>query len=160
VLGRAQIEAVLRLSAEGIAGLPHPGKKGGEIGWHGCERGTVCLRERKLRLERPRLRKKGQGQEREVAISAYEAMQRDRNPGGRMLEILLHGVSPQQYGAVLPEMAETVGVSRPSVSREARRRRPTTRRAATAARPPTAALPSRQRLVADGEARSACSHDM
>ena len=26
VLGRAQIEAVLRLSAEGIAGPPHPGK--------------------------------------------------------------------------------------------------------------------------------------
>ncbi len=35
VLGRAQIEAVLRLSAERIAGPPHPGKKGGEIGWHG-----------------------------------------------------------------------------------------------------------------------------
>ena len=32
VLGRAQIEAVLRLSAQGIAGRPHPGKKGGAIG--------------------------------------------------------------------------------------------------------------------------------
>ena len=38
VLGRAQIEAVLRLSAQGIAGPPHPGKKGGAIGWHGGER--------------------------------------------------------------------------------------------------------------------------
>ena len=28
-VGRAQIEAVLRLSAQGIAGPPHPGKKGG-----------------------------------------------------------------------------------------------------------------------------------
>ena len=28
VLGRASIEAVLRLSAEGIAGPPHPGKCG------------------------------------------------------------------------------------------------------------------------------------
>jgi hypothetical protein len=35
VLGRATIEAVLKLSAEGIAGPPHPGKKSGEIGWHG-----------------------------------------------------------------------------------------------------------------------------
>ena len=42
VLGRAQIEAVLRLSAERIAGPPHPGKKGGTIGWHGREEGTVC----------------------------------------------------------------------------------------------------------------------
>ena len=27
ILGRVQIEAVLRLSAEGVAGPPHPGKK-------------------------------------------------------------------------------------------------------------------------------------
>ena len=47
VLGRAQIEAVLRLSAQGIAGPPHPGKKGGAIGWHGGEEATVCLKERK-----------------------------------------------------------------------------------------------------------------
>ena len=53
VLGRAQIEAVLRLSAQGIAGPPHPGKKGGAIGWHGREEGTVCLKERKLRHSKP-----------------------------------------------------------------------------------------------------------
>ncbi len=119
VLGRAQIEAVLRLSAERVAGPPHPGKKGGAIGWHGRERGTVCLKERKLRVERPRLRKKGQGEDGEVPIPAYEAMRRDEGLGRRMLEILLRGVSTRQYRAVLPEMAETVGVSRSSVSREA-----------------------------------------
>ena len=74
VLGRAQVEAVLRLSAERIAGPPHPGKKGGEIGWHGREEGTVCLKERKLRVKRPRLRKKGQGPDGEVPLPAYEAM--------------------------------------------------------------------------------------
>jgi transposase-like protein len=119
VLGRAQVEAVLRLSAERIAGPPHPGKKGGEIGWHGREEGTVCLKERKLRVKRPRLRKKGQGEDGEVPIPAYEAMRREEALGGRMLEILLRGVSTRQYRAVLPEMAETVGVSRSSVSREA-----------------------------------------
>ncbi len=119
VLGRAQIEAVLRLSAERVAGPPHPGKKGGAIGWHGRERGTVCLKERKVRVERPRLRKKGEGQDGEVPIPAYEAMRRDEGLGSRMLEILLRGVSTRQYRAVLPEMAETVGVSRSSVSREA-----------------------------------------
>ncbi len=36
-----------------------------------------------------------------------------------MLEILLRGVSTRQYRKVLPEMAETVGVSRSSVSRQA-----------------------------------------
>ena len=119
VLGRAQIEAVLRLSAERMAGAPHPGRKGGEIGWHGREEGTVCLKERKVRVQRPRLRKKGQGENGEVPIPAYEAMRSEERLGGRMLEILLRGVSTRQYRAVLPEMAETVGVSRSSVSREA-----------------------------------------
>jgi hypothetical protein len=79
----------------------------------------VCLRERKLRVERPRLRKKGQGQDDEVAIPAYQAMQADQKLGARMLEILLRGVSSRQYKQVLPEMAETVGVSKSSVSQEA-----------------------------------------
>ncbi len=119
VLGRAQIEAVLRLSAERVAGPPHPGKKGEAVGWHGRERGTVCLKERKLHVERPRLRKKGQGEGGEVPLPAYEAMRQDGELGSRMLEILLRGVSTRQYEAVLPAMAETVGVSRSSVSREA-----------------------------------------
>ncbi len=118
VVGRSTIEAVLRLSAEQLAGPPHPGKKGNGIGWHGREQGRVCLKERKLRVKRPRLRKKGPGEEGEVRIPAYEAMQQDRGLGSRMLEILLRGVSTRQYRAVLPEMAETVGVSRSSVSRE------------------------------------------
>jgi transposase-like protein len=119
VLGRASIEAVLRLSAEGIAGPPHPGKRGGAIGWHGRESGTVALAERKLRITRPRLRNKKQGQGGEVLVPAYEAMQQDGRLGSRMLEILLRGVSTRQYKHVLPEMAETVGVAKSSVSAEA-----------------------------------------
>ncbi len=119
VLGRASIEAVLQLSAEGVAGPPHPGKKGGAVGWHGGETGTVCLSERRLRVRRPRLRKKRPGQDGEVPVPAYEAMQRDGKLGSRMLEILLRGVSTRQYGRVLPEMASTVGVSKSSVSAEA-----------------------------------------
>jgi len=119
VLGRATVEMVLRLSAERIAGPPHPGKKGGAVGWHGREEGTVCLKERKLRVRRPRLRKKSQGEEGEVPFPAYTVMRSDKKLGSRMLEILLRGVSTRQYRAVLPEMAETVGVSRSSVSREA-----------------------------------------
>lgn len=119
VMGRATIEAVLKLSAQGVAGPPHPGKKGGAVGWHGREEGTVCLRERKLRVERPRLRKKDHGEGGEVPLPAYEALRADGKLGSRMLEILLRGVSTRQYAKVLPEMAETVGVSRSSVSREA-----------------------------------------
>jgi putative transposase len=67
-------------------------------------------------VSRPRLRNKGEG---EVPIPAYETMRRDGKLGSRMLEILLRGVSTRQYRVVLPEMAETAGVSRSSVSREA-----------------------------------------
>jgi putative transposase len=119
VLGRASVEAVLRLSAEGIAGPPHPGKKGGGVGWHGRESGTVNLAERKLRVSRPRLRKRGVGRDGEVPVPAYEAMQQDGRLASRMLEILLRGVSTRLYKHVLPEMAETVGVSKSSVSAEA-----------------------------------------
>jgi hypothetical protein len=41
----------------------------------------------------PRLRKKGQGEEGEVPIPAYETMRQDGKLGSRMLEILLRGVS-------------------------------------------------------------------
>ena len=81
VAGRAMIEVLLRLSAEGMAGPPHPGKKGGAIGWHGREQGTVCLKERKLRVKRPRLRKKGTKKGGEVPVPAYEAMQADGKLG-------------------------------------------------------------------------------
>jgi putative transposase len=119
VVGRATIEAVLKLSAQGIAGPPHPGKKGGAVGWHGREKGTVCLRERKLRVERPRLRKKAEGEGGEVPLPAYEAMRAKGKLGSRMLEILLQGVSTRHYAGILPQMAETVGVSKSAVSRQA-----------------------------------------
>src|SRR2546425_200319 len=119
VVGRKTIELILKLSAQQVAGPPHPGKKGGAVGWHGREQATVCLKERKLRVKRPRLRKKGTKKGGEVPVPAYEAMQADGKLGSRMLEILLRGGSTRQYAKVLPEMAETVGVSRSSVSREA-----------------------------------------
>ena len=118
VAGRATIEAVLTLSAQQLAGPKHPGKATGQIRWHGCQDGLVGLAERKLRVRKPRLRRKGRGQGAELEIPAYEAMQTNSRLGQRLLEILMHGVSTRHYRKVLPEMAETVGVSKSSVSRE------------------------------------------
>lgn len=120
VMGRASVEAVLELSARQVAGEPQQGKaRTSEVGWHGRQPGRVNLKERKLRVQRPRLRKKGYGAGGEVAVPAYEAMRKDGTTGQRMLEILLDGVSTRRYQRVIPEMAETVGVSRSAVSREA-----------------------------------------
>lgn len=118
LLGRASIEAVLRLSAQGVAGEKHQGRKGGDTGWYGTQHGTVYLSDRKLRVNKPRLRKKGQGKGAEVEIPAYEAMNSGEGVSRRMLEILMHCVSTRSYGEVIPEMAQTVGISKSAVSRE------------------------------------------
>jgi transposase-like protein len=118
VAGRATIEAVLTLSAQQLAGPKHPGRATGQIRWHGCQDGLVGLAERKLRVRKPRLRRKGRGTGGELEIPAYEAMRTNSRLGQRLLEILMHGVSTRHYRKVLPEMAETVGVSKSTVSRE------------------------------------------
>ncbi|MEJ2700914.1 MAG: IS256 family transposase [Sedimentisphaerales bacterium] len=118
VTGRAAIEAVLRLSAQDVAGAKHPGKKAGEIRWHGRQRTTVPLSDRKLRVDKPRLRRKGSGPGQEVEIPAYEAILEHSCLGRRMLEILMMGVSTRNYRRVIPQMVETVGVSKSNVSRE------------------------------------------
>jgi putative transposase len=118
VAGRATIEAVLTLSAQQIAGSKHPGKASGDITWYGRQKTTVPLAERKLRVEKPRLRRKGKGANKEVPIPAYEAMLDNAPIGRRMLEILMSGLSTRKYKDVLPAMAETVGVSKSAVSRQ------------------------------------------
>src|SRR5271157_4779966 len=114
VVGRASIEAILHLSAQGVAGAKHQGKKGGEVRWHGTQTGTVPLSNRKLRVTRPRLRQAAG----EVGIPAYEALNTGPALSQRMLDILLRGVSTRNYQRVIPEMAETVGASKSAVSRE------------------------------------------
>jgi len=118
VLGRASLEAVLQLSAGTVAGPPHQGKAGGEVRRHGSQPGVVCLSTQKVRVSKPRLRKKGGGQQAEVPIPAYEAMQSDVALREKLSSILLRGVSTRSYEDVVPEMAETCGVSKSSVSRE------------------------------------------
>jgi len=94
VVGKAAIEAVLLLSAQQVAGPKHPGKAQGDVG------------------------KKGKGVGREVTIPAYEAMVMNSRLGWRILEILMNGVSTRKYKDILPQMAQTVGVSKSQISRE------------------------------------------
>ena len=118
VVGKAAIESVLMLSAQQIAGTKQPGKTRNEIGYHGSQPGVISLSQRKVRVDKPRLRKKGKGTGKEVAIPAYEAMVTNSQLGSRMVEILMKGVSTRNYKEVLPQMAQTVGVSKSQVSRE------------------------------------------
>ena len=118
VVGKGAIEAVLLLSAQQIAGLKQPGKARDDVGWHGRQYGVVSLSERKLRVEKPRLRKKGKGPGKEVPIPAYDSLVTNSRLGSRILEILMKGVSTRKYKDILPQMADTVGVSKSQISRE------------------------------------------
>ena len=63
VMGRATIEAVLEMSAEGVAGVKQAGRSRAEDDtvWYGRQGGAVYLSDRKVRVERPRLRRRGAG---------------------------------------------------------------------------------------------------
>ena len=61
VVGRAAIEAVLELSAAQVAGPRRQGRRRRGVGWYGRQRGRVRLKERKLAVHRPRLRRPGRG---------------------------------------------------------------------------------------------------
>jgi transposase-like protein len=115
-VGHQMLEQILVLSAEQVAGARTPGKASGDIRHHGSQPGCVQLADRKVKVKRPRLRHKTEG---EVKIPAYEALRQDRGLGQHMLGALLRGVSTREYQEVLPQMAETVGVSRSAISRKA-----------------------------------------
>ena len=114
--GRALVELLLQLSASSIAGEKSPGRHSGEVLWHGSQGGQVCLLERRLKVQKPRLRTRG-GRGREVAIPLYEQLQEDSGLAGRMSEILVSGVSTRKYQRVLPQMAASAGIAKSSVSR-------------------------------------------
>jgi putative transposase len=115
-IGHQTLEQILLLSAEQLAGARTPGKISGEIRHHGSQPGRVQLADRKVKVKRPRLRHKSEG---EVKVPAYEMLRQDRGLGQHMLGALLRGVSTREYQEVLPQMAETVGVSRSAISRKA-----------------------------------------
>jgi hypothetical protein len=111
------VEAVLELSAMQVAGEPHRSWRARQVLWHGRQSGQVQLAER-LRVDpcgcvgavaewAPRWR-----------FRPYEALEAQRPQRGRILEILLSGVSTRNYARVLPEIAESVGISVSAASRE------------------------------------------
>lgn len=112
---RQFIEQLLMISAQEVAGEKHPGRRGGDVRWHGKQAGRITLAERKLAVERPRLRGRDGG---EVAVPAYAQFHQHADLGRRVHDILVTGVSTRKYGRVLPEMAGTVGIAKSSVSRE------------------------------------------
>lgn len=86
-MGWATVAAVLRMNAEQVAGPKEHGRGDAdrESYWHGVQAGRVALKERQLRVSKPRQRKKRpQGSESgEVEVPAYRALQADGRLAGR-----------------------------------------------------------------------------
>jgi putative transposase len=93
-------------------------RRSGDVVFYGRQAGQVLLSDRKLQVQRPRLRTK-RPRSQEVEVPTYAAMQNPTPMGKRTLNILMHGVSTRNYKQVIPQMTETAGVSRSAVSRAA-----------------------------------------
>ena len=109
------LETILILSAEQIAGQRTPGKASGDICWHGSQQGSVSLADRKVKVQRPRLQHKTDG----------EGRARLRKPAQgqatRQAHAWCHDARRvhSRVSRSVPEMAATVGVSKSAVSRQA-----------------------------------------
>ena len=82
VMGRATIEAVLEMSAEGVAGVKQAGRSRAvedDTVWYGRQGGVVYLSDRKV--QRPRLRRRGAGEGGEVEVPAYSDAETGRRGG-------------------------------------------------------------------------------
>ena len=100
VMGRATIEAVLQMSAAQLAGPKQQGKRTDrDVVYHGTQKGRVALKERQLRIDKPRLRqrRRSEGESGEVEVPAYAALQKDARLADRMLQIMMAGVSTRRY---------------------------------------------------------------
>jgi len=119
-IGRVTIETVLEMSAEQVAGSKQQGKwrQGRHLVWYGKQPGQIYLSDRKLTVNKPRVRRRGAGADKEVPIPAYLALRDGAGLQQRMLEILMNGVSTRSYGQVIPQMADSVGISKSTVSRQ------------------------------------------
>lgn len=117
-LGRATLEAVLEVSAAQVAGAIHQGKRtSSEIVRHGSQAGSVVLADRKMAVTKPRLRRRGGGNDAEVEIPAYSAMQNGSALQAHVLNAMMRGVTTRNLAQIVPNACEAAGISRSSVSR-------------------------------------------
>ncbi len=97
VMGRATVEAVLQMSAEQVAGPKAQGRRGPDraVYWHGVQGGRIALKERQLRVAKPRLRKKRRRADEsgEVEVPAYTALQADQRLADRISARSIHAAA-------------------------------------------------------------------
>jgi transposase-like protein len=127
-VGREVIGGLLEASARQVAGAARRGEADPDPdGVHrfGYQDGVAALGDRKLRVKKPRLRRKAgvnadgtRRASKEVQIPAYAVMREHPGASEHMLRLLSRGVSTRDYKTAIRDMAGTLGVSKSVVSRE------------------------------------------
>jgi len=118
-VGKSILEMVLEVSAADVAGTAHQGKsRQAAVLRHGYQDTTIALGDRKIRIKKPRLRRRGGGAKAEVAVPAHMAMLGDAEIGNQILTSLMRGVSTRNYREILPRAAKAVGINKSAVSRQ------------------------------------------
>lgn len=119
-IGRVTIDTILEMSAEQVAGPRQQGRwrRDQHLVWYGKQPGQIYLSDRKLTVNKPRLRRRGTGADKEIPIPAYVALRDRAGMQRRMLELLMNGVSTRSYKQVIPQMADSVGISKSTVSQQ------------------------------------------
>jgi putative transposase len=110
-LGRELAEFILYAEREERAGPDYQPSKEGLYKW-ASEPGSVLLAGRKVRLERPRLRRGNK----ELKLKSYQAMRDSEGFSEQLLGKSLAGLSARRYRETLGEAATAFGVSPSTVS--------------------------------------------
>ena len=113
--GLMVVAAVLEMSAASLTGSPHRGKAGGDCVRHGRQEGAVYLGGSKVRIDRPRVRRKSGG---EVKVPAYETLRSSAGASEKVMKAALAGVSTRRYGQAVEDAAKVAGISKSNVSRK------------------------------------------
>lgn len=95
-MGRGTIQLLLEMSAFQLSGQRHQGKRGDrDVHRFGFQRGVVPLSDRKIRVNKPRVRTKAGpgGKSREVPLPAYEAMRNNKGVSEKLMARSFQGVN-------------------------------------------------------------------
>jgi len=81
---------------------------------HGSQMGGVTVCGQRLRLERPRVRKKGGG---EAELEHYRLLNHPSAMGEAAMRRVVHGVSTRNYSKVIEAFTDGYGITRSNISR-------------------------------------------
>ena len=113
-MGLELVERELQNEVKALAG-PRYHNRGFEYGRHGSNPGSAYVYDQKVRVNVPRVRHKGTGEE--AGLLSYAGFQQRTEIDALSLSRMVHGMSAGNYEEATLRIPETLGIKRDSVSR-------------------------------------------